>query len=102
MEESSSKITSKINMCAYRRLNIQHEIDENLRKQNHLSNLHFYKYREELFNRKINHLRKNLEHIEPYITDDNINDEESIMVPNCFTRILNHFRLLNFSSDTEK
>jgi len=102
MEETKSKPKLKINMCAYRRLNIEHEIDEHLRKQTHLSNLHFYKYQEELFHRKVNHLRKSLEHIEPYVTD-NINDEEeSLMVPNCFTRIQNHFRSLNFSSDTEK
>jgi hypothetical protein len=101
MDETTSKKKLKINMCAYRRLSIEHEIDEHLRKQNHLSNLHFYKYQEELFKRKINHLRQSLEHIEPYVTDD-INNEESLMAPNCFTRIKNHFRLLNFSSDTEK
>jgi len=101
MEETINKTKFRIQSCTNRRLSIQHEFDEHLRKQNHLSNLHFYKYQEELFNRKMNHLRKNLEHIEPYVTDD-INDEEALMTPNCFTRIQNHFRLLNFSSDTEK
>jgi hypothetical protein len=101
MEEITSKTKLKFNMCAYRRLNIEHEFDEHLRKQNYLSNLHFYKHQEQLLNRKINHLRKSLANIEPYNTDD-INDEESLTEPNCFTRIQNHFRLLNFSSDTEK
>jgi hypothetical protein len=84
-------------MCTYRRLNIEHEINENLRKQNYASNLHFYKHREQLFNRKINHLKKALEHIEP-----SVNEEESSMALNCSTRIQNHFRLLNFSSETER
>lgn len=101
MEEIQSKTKLRINMCTHRRLNIQHEIDEHLRKQTHLSTLHSYKYQEELFHRKINHLKKNLEQIPPYI-DDEINDEESFMSPNCSTRIQNHLRLLNFSSDTEK
>lgn len=101
MEETTSKTNVRINMCTYRRLNIQYKNDENLYKQNYLSNLHSHKYREEIFQRKLKHFKKNLEQIPAYI-DDEINDEESLMIPNCSTRIQNHFRLLNFSSDTEK
>jgi hypothetical protein len=101
MDEEIPKTKLKINMVTYRRLNIQHEINENLRKQSYLSNLHDHKYHEQLIYRKINHLRKSLEHIEPYI-HHNINNERSLMTPNCSTRIQNHFRLLNFSSATEK
>jgi len=93
-------INSKITRCIHRRLNLQHEIEENLCKQNHLSNLHSYKNQEQLFNRKINHLKKHLAQVEPY--DDDINEEHSLMAPNCIARIQNHFRLLNFSSETEK
>lgn len=101
MDESTSKTRARINMCTYRRLNIEHEINENLCKQHYSSNLHFYKHQEQLFNRKINRLSNILQHIEPYDSKD-INEEESFMAPNCLTRIQNHFRLLNFSSETEK
>lgn len=101
MDESTSKTRARINMCTYRRLNIEHEINENLCKQRYSSNLHFYKHQEQLFNRKINRLSNILQHIEPYDSKD-INEEESFMAPNCLTRIQNHFRLLNFSSETEK
>jgi hypothetical protein len=102
MEETKNKTKLKINKCAYRRLSIEHQANENLRQQTHLSNLHFHKYQEQLFNRKLDHLKKSLQHIEPYVDDDDINNEQSLMTPNCFTRIQNHFRLLNFSSQTEK
>jgi hypothetical protein len=100
MAEAINTTNSKITRCIHRRLNLQHEIEENLCKQNHLSNLHSYKNQEQLFNRKINHLKKRLAHVEPY--DDDINEEHSLMAPNCIARIQNHFRLLNFSSETEK
>jgi hypothetical protein len=99
MDESTGKLRSKINMCTYRRLNIEHEINENLCKQNYSSNLHFYKYREQLFNQKVNHLRKAVEHIEPVSTDE---EESSFMTSNSSSRIQNQFRMLNFSSKTEK
>lgn len=103
MDEGTNKAKIKINKCKYRRISIEHEIDENIRKKTHLSNLHFYNYREQLFNQKVDRLRKNLEHIEPYSArDDTATDGDSLMTPNCFSRIHNHFRLLNFSPDSEK
>ena len=98
---SSSKTTVRINRCTYRRLNIEHEFNERARLQSHLSKLNSYKQQEEKFNKKLKHLRKSLAQIQPYSSNE-INDEESSMTPNCFARIQNHFRLLNFSSDTEK
>jgi hypothetical protein len=101
MEESITKTKLKMIMCNHRRLNIQHEINENLRKKNHLSNLNSYQYQKQLFHRKLNQLRKSLEHIEPYTTEDT-NEEDSLIAPNCFKRIQNHFHLLNFSSYTKQ
>jgi hypothetical protein len=101
MEESMTKTKLKMIMCTHRRLNIEHEINENLRKKNHLSNLNSYQYQKQLFHRKLNQLRKSLEHIEPYTTEDT-NEEDSLTAPNCFKRIQNHFHLLNFSSYTEQ
>jgi hypothetical protein len=92
----------KVNMSTYRRLKIQHKMDENLLEQNHLSNLQFHKYREEMFDRKIDRLRKSIEHIQPYTGDDDNDDEQITRTPNCFPRIKTHFHLLNFSSQTEK
>jgi hypothetical protein len=93
----------KINMNTYRRLNIQHKMDEAILKQKHLFNLKLYKYREEMFNKKIECLRKNLEHIQPYTDDDDdTNEQHTLITSNCFTRIKTHFHLLNFSSQTQK
>ncbi|CAF0744903.1 unnamed protein product [Rotaria sordida] len=96
-------------MCTYRRLSIEHKFNENLHQKTYLSNLHSYKYREDLLNKKLDYLRKNLEHIEPSVHDDdddnndnNNNNEQALMAPNCISRIQNHFRLLNFSSESEK
>ncbi|CAF1369964.1 unnamed protein product [Rotaria magnacalcarata] len=101
MEETPNKTKLKINACTYRRLSIEHEMNENIRKKNHLSKLHYYKHREDLFNKKIDSLRRNFEHIEPHVSDDT-DDGETLMTPNCFARIQNHFRLLNFSTESEK
>lgn len=98
---SSSKTNLRINRCTYRRLNIEHEVNEHLRLQTHLSTLDSYKQQEQKFNKKLKNLRKSLTQIQPYSLNE-INNEDSLMTPNCFSRIQNHFRLLNFSSDTEK
>ena len=42
----------KLNMAAYRRVNIEHQIQENLLKQTHLLNLRLYQSREVLFRRQ--------------------------------------------------
>ncbi|CAF3913528.1 unnamed protein product [Rotaria sp. Silwood2] len=101
MEATVNKTKLKFHTCTYRRLSIEHEINENIRKKDHLSTLHFYNYREHLFNKKLDYLQKTLEHIEPYVHNDD-NNEQALMTPNCFSRIQNHFRLLNFSSESEK
>ncbi|CAF0782088.1 unnamed protein product [Rotaria sp. Silwood1] len=101
MEATVNKTKLKFHMCTDRRLSLEHEINENIRKKNHLSNLNNHKYREHLFNKKLDCLRKTLENIEPNVHNDN-NDEQALMAPNCFSRIQNHFRLLNFSSESEK
>jgi len=43
----------KINKSTYHRLNIRHKMDETNLQQEHLLNVQFYKYREEMFKRKI-------------------------------------------------
>ena len=50
MEEEATKLT--FDLTTYRRLNIEHKINENLLKQTHLLNLRFYRSREELFARR--------------------------------------------------
>ena len=88
-------------MCTFRRLNIEHQVDEHLRQQHHRSTLQFYRYREQLFRQKLDRLRKDLEGIEPHVADDDTKDG-TLMTPNGFIRIQNHFRLLNLSPQTEK
>ncbi|CAF0940643.1 unnamed protein product [Adineta ricciae] len=107
MQDEISKTTARISRCTHRRLTIQHDIDENHRKQTYLSTLHAYKHQEQLFNRKVNHLRKCLEQNEPFYAANRDNNHEtyekqSLTSPNCLARVHNHLRLLKFSSETEK
>ena len=104
MEQAVDKKKHQVNMCTFRRLNIEHQIDEHLRQQHHRSTLQFHRYREQLFRRKLDRLRKNLDEIEPQVVDDEDDEmeDEALMKPNGFLRIQNHFRLLNLSPQTEK
>lgn len=101
VEDLTSKTQLKINRCTHRRLTIEHELGQQIRKQTYLSNQQFHKHREKLFHQKINHLKKTLEQTEPHAIDES-NTNETMLAPNCSSRIQNHFRLLNFSSETEK
>ncbi|CAF0831529.1 unnamed protein product [Adineta steineri] len=101
MEEGIIKTNVKISQCNHRRLNMQYKIDLNHHKQNHISNLHSYERQEQLFNRKINHLKKSLAYT-PFSIDEDTNEEKPLTTPNCLARIQNHYRLLKFSSETEK
>ena len=87
----------KVNMSTYRRLSIQHKMDETMLKQEHLLNLRTYKHREEMVQRKVDRLKKSFEHIQP-----NINDQQTLITGNCFNRIQTHFHLLNFSPQTQE
>lgn len=102
MEEKPNKTRIKVDACTRRRLSIQHDFDESIRKKSLSANMHYYKHREDLFNKKLDNLRRNLEHIEPYVTDETEDDEEATLAPNCFARIQSHFRMLNFSPESEK
>jgi hypothetical protein len=87
----------KVNMSTYRRLNIQHKMDETMLKQKHLLNLQTYKHREEIFQKKVDRLKKSFEHIQPYI-----NDQQTLITSNCFNRIKTHFHLLKFSPQSQE
>ena len=102
MEDFLNTKTVKMDMCVHRRLRIEHHLNEHLLKQIHLSNLHARRQQEELFRRKVTHLRTSLDQIRPYGDDDETMNESNLMTPAGFTRIQNHFRLLNFSSEAEK
>ena len=106
----------KINLCAHRRLNLQHKTDEHFRAQQHRSELQFHRHREQIFQRKLDRLRKNVERVELNVPndenengdedDDDDEDEptldEKFLKTNCLSRIQNHYRLLNFSAQTEQ
>lgn len=103
IEESTSKTQLRINMCTHRRLNIEHQFGEQLRKQNYLSNQNFHRHREQLFHRKFNQLKKTFEQTETRPLEQTVDDDDqSMLLPNYSTRIQNHCRLLNLSTETEK
>jgi len=74
----------KINKSTYHRLNIQHKMDETNLKQEHLLNVQFYKYREEMFNRKIA-----LEHFHllNFSSQASIYNKSNKQIPNHLPRI---------------
>ena len=102
VEDLTSKTQLRINRCTHRRLTIEHELGQQIREQTYQSNQHFHKYREQAFHRKINHLKKTFEQTESLHPQDESETNDSMLLPNYSNRIQNHFRLLNFSSDTEK
>ena len=102
MEDFLNTKTVKMDMCVHRRLRIEQQLNEHLLQQVHLSNLHARRQQEKLFQRKLTHLRTSIDQIRPYGDDDENVNESNLMIPACFTRIQNHFRLLNFSSEAQK
>ena len=101
IEESTSKTQLKINLCTHRRLNIEHQFGEQLRKQNYLSNQNFHRHREQTFHRKLNQFKKTFDQTESHPIEQT-DDDQSMLLPNYSTRIQNHCRLLNLSTETEK
>ena len=49
-----------------------------------------------MFRRKVDSLRKSIERIQPYGSEDTY-DEQNLITPNCFARVKTEFQLLNFS-----
>ncbi|UJR08551.1 hypothetical protein I4U23_012812 [Adineta vaga] len=91
----------KDNMSTHRRLNIQHKMEENNLKQDHLLTLKSYQYREGMFHQRIDQLKKNIERIQPHV-DNDMNDQQKLRIPNNFAHIKTQFHLLNISTQTQK
>ncbi|CAF4072260.1 unnamed protein product [Adineta steineri] len=90
-------------MITYRRLNIQHKMKEANLTKDHLLNLKIYKHREEMFNRKVDRLRKSVEHLQPYI-DNDTNDQQTSTTPiynKSSKQITNHLPLIRSRTNSK-
>lgn len=94
-----------MNQCANRRLSLEHQFAEHLEEQRVRSNLQSYRYREQIFQRKLDRLKRNIERIDlhpPENENEESLTEDRLLMSNCLPRIQNHYRLMNFSAETEQ
>ena len=105
MQSTGEKTRARLSMCTNRRLDIEQQIDVHLRQQVCRTNLHYYRYREQIFQQKVERMKRNFQQMHSYTGDDKEMkkiDDDQLLKPNCSKRIQNHIKLMNFSSETER